>query len=614
LRAKLSSQLADPSIFDGKALCGNTIGGIVETIANVLNTGEAVRPKPAWVSMICSEIEQTRLMFEKTLRQECEKMLSSFEKKCQCVLTSVSAASRRLSADDAMSASGRISLGRTSLNVTTSLNISKSLLTSDFPSWGEAEASLRRSIQHLYGDYKADVDAIAGVTVPGAAPSTLSAEDFTAIEAAVLRSIESEKANFSARYGQLCNAWTRSAKTKCLEVLNSECTELQAHVPYVDSELNEAMEEFLGELSFVLQDRLDGITAYLSGNGRPKVATKGKNCGDTIMKLLEGFILEGCQADKLDTEDTIRNIRHAADLQFQVVRHVNDESKRKAENSCRECLKNSQRKLCSAVDEMIRSLASYSAGISKTEFTATLDGHFKVIYDDLWAGVTALPLGHQFVDSFAEELAQTGRDLKTKVDDAYSAALHRYATFVVTEAKKSLNANTDYLMESDEPFTEDYLLSMFQHVIDKVGDVSVQSLSKWTFENNEREDWFEGPLRQAAEERLQGLRFVNKKMIDAAARAALLSERAENEKEQFLSKKRKIDSKPVKDEPDEQPTAKHRRGTKKFSSTEEDEQYDMNVEPSLTPSSSKARRQTKKFVDEDDDEQYENNLIAINCN
>ena len=54
LRAAMSAQLAEPTVFNGKTLCGNTTGAIVETIANVLNTGEAVRPKPAvtrpWLS------------------------------------------------------------------------------------------------------------------------------------------------------------------------------------------------------------------------------------------------------------------------------------------------------------------------------------------------------------------------------------------------------------------------------------------------------------------------------------------------------------------------------------------------------------------------------------
>ena len=651
LRAQLSTQLASPSVFDGQPLCGNSIGSIVETIADVLNTGEAVRPKPAWVSMICSEIEHTRVLFEKNLRLECEKVLAAYEKRCKCVLTTATTASRRLSAGDATRGAGRAapsgSAARKSFHATASAKPTDALITTSFPSWDQAEESLRQVVRALYTDYRTDVAAIAGATDAGARPTTLSAEDYASIDAAVLRSVEAQRTQFSSRYSVLCGGWVRAAKEMCLQVLNSECHELQVHTPYDDAVLEEAMEAFFTELTQILLERQSSIEQYITASATAKAAKKSK--ADAAAQAIADIKIDGSKADKLDVEETLRNIKHAAELQFQVVRHVNEESKRKAAAACRECLVYAQQRLTSAVDEVVGSIAAHSRGIAKEKLTRKLDQQFKLIHDGLWQDVTNLPMGLDVVEDLTKELEKTAQELGAKIETSYSAAAKKYVQCVVQEGKKTIVNNTQYLMDSDEPVTEQHLHDVYQELIDKVGEASVQSLSQWSLSDTQREEWFEGPLRHIATERLQSLQFINKKMIDAAQKTAALmakqaeatqraeaaqraeesrkakaARRAETERQAEAArqaettKSRKRTNAPVmeeeakEDDEDNTPTpVKARRGTKKFKSEEEEAQFDMDVDLPSAPSpapKTKARRLTKMFKDEDDEMQYDINV------
>jgi hypothetical protein len=494
LRGKLSSQLVGPSVFDGQPLRGNTIGAIVETIATVLNTGDAVRPKPAWVSMICSEIEQTRIAFEKTLRRECDKMLEAFERRCLCSMTSNAPASRRLSTGDVNPGGngrgGKPSSSRASLNIPARAEPTSgnTLVSSSFPRWDQAEQSLRGKTLELFEDYKADVDAISG---GGAA---LAPDDLIAIEAALQRSIESEKAHFTAKFSQLCTRWVRSAKETCLRILESECQELQVGCPFVDSELSEAMAEFFTEVTLILRERLEADVQYIhsaatatattaAASSKPK-SSKAAVAGGTgtTTKLLNDMKLIGCEADKIDIEETLKNLHQAADLQFQVVRHVNDESKRRCEAACRTCLSDAQVKLEANVDNAARGLLSSSVVVTKAELNARLDEEFKAINDALWESVTAMPLGEGFVEGFQKELERTGLELVRKIETLYSKACHKFVKKIVTETNRTITAQTEYLLECGEPVTEEHLVSIYQEIVNKEGDIATRQVSQWTLE------------------------------------------------------------------------------------------------------------------------------------
>jgi hypothetical protein len=51
----------------------------VETVVSVLNTGETISPRPAWISMCMSEVESIRLRVESELRER----LRSEEERCR---------------------------------------------------------------------------------------------------------------------------------------------------------------------------------------------------------------------------------------------------------------------------------------------------------------------------------------------------------------------------------------------------------------------------------------------------------------------------------------------------------------------------------------------------
>jgi sugar-specific transcriptional regulator TrmB len=55
------------------------MASLVETVVGVLNTGETISPRPAWISMCMSEVEGIRLRVESELRER----LRSEEDRCR---------------------------------------------------------------------------------------------------------------------------------------------------------------------------------------------------------------------------------------------------------------------------------------------------------------------------------------------------------------------------------------------------------------------------------------------------------------------------------------------------------------------------------------------------
>jgi hypothetical protein len=108
-REVLSSQLKDPMKFAGKPLNGRKLGVLVETVADVLNSGETVSPQPgkwkwslysctarllvklissiycivAWISMSVSEVDSIRHKLEKSLRLQVDDFLEHLSSKSE---------------------------------------------------------------------------------------------------------------------------------------------------------------------------------------------------------------------------------------------------------------------------------------------------------------------------------------------------------------------------------------------------------------------------------------------------------------------------------------------------------------------------------------------------
>lgn len=56
--------------FNARPMTGRNLGSLVQTVVGVLNSGEAVCPLPAWISMSISEVEAVRQRMERELRDD----------------------------------------------------------------------------------------------------------------------------------------------------------------------------------------------------------------------------------------------------------------------------------------------------------------------------------------------------------------------------------------------------------------------------------------------------------------------------------------------------------------------------------------------------------------
>jgi hypothetical protein len=70
LRGALAVQLAEPTLFSGRALKGKNLEPMIHQITASLNTGEAVMPKSAFLMMVLAEIQKTGNKYDRTMRDE----------------------------------------------------------------------------------------------------------------------------------------------------------------------------------------------------------------------------------------------------------------------------------------------------------------------------------------------------------------------------------------------------------------------------------------------------------------------------------------------------------------------------------------------------------------
>ena len=77
LRKVISAQLVAPTLFGGQVMNARTLTGLVSLVVDSLNRGETVMPQSTYISMIKTEMLQTRARLAKTLDLACEKELAS---------------------------------------------------------------------------------------------------------------------------------------------------------------------------------------------------------------------------------------------------------------------------------------------------------------------------------------------------------------------------------------------------------------------------------------------------------------------------------------------------------------------------------------------------------
>jgi hypothetical protein len=66
-------------MFNARPMTGRNLGSLVQTVVGVLNSGEAVCPLPAWISMSISEVDAIRIRLEKELRHDFTEMENALE-------------------------------------------------------------------------------------------------------------------------------------------------------------------------------------------------------------------------------------------------------------------------------------------------------------------------------------------------------------------------------------------------------------------------------------------------------------------------------------------------------------------------------------------------------
>lgn len=197
LRAKLASQLSAPTVFNGKALTGYGMAGLVGVVADVLNTGNTISPQPAWISMMKDEVEAMRDGYSEQLRQAIQE------------------------AKDA-------------------LQLQSTELSSVFPSEAEAKVHVQSIIDTLQEQFRADVHALVNdldVTTSQnvSAPATES-------WALLIRDL-SEKHLLD--HAKLQRSWSDSMTTSLTERVTQRFIELSDSLPMSSDELSQRMEEIL---------------------------------------------------------------------------------------------------------------------------------------------------------------------------------------------------------------------------------------------------------------------------------------------------------------------------------------------------------------------------------
>jgi hypothetical protein len=498
LRATLASQLSQPTRFNGQELTGNNMGQVVETVAKLLNSGDAVRPKPAWVSMMCSEIEQSRTRFESELREQMEAILAKYSTLTQIKPTKLSPQKRQSSGG---TGSGRrSSVGRSS---------DVGLMVELFPSRRAAHTAVEAIMQRALSNYRSDVALITGCE-DGSNPTTLSAEDFAAAESAKNKCLVTLLGYFGVKYNELFSLWIRNLKTMCTSVLKEECDKLKAHAPFASEDLESALSDTLLSLTYLFSDRLNETKTY-----RENIVSES---------MSSNWILEGSDSEVLELDDAMKQLKHSSELQFELVRKSNHDAIRATEDKCKRILQEAQMHLSMRCREVISSLESSIVsdasfcGVDQLTVSNRLDEVFKILSDKLWDDTVSLPMGDKFANGMIEQLQKTGYENINLLTERYNEAMHSHISRVVREAIREVDKRSQHFLDGESAVDAEQLGKEYQAIIHEVAEHAQSMIKNWNCANEQREAWFETPLHQHCARRFSTISLVNKKMLDASAR------------------------------------------------------------------------------------------------
>lgn len=576
LRATLSSQLSQPTRFNGQELTGNNMGQVVETVAKLLNSGDAVRPKPAWVSMMCTEIEQSRTRFEAELREQMDAILAKYSSMTQVRSSKMSPSKRKSSGTGA---GRRSSLGRSS---------DVGVMVELFPSRQAAHTAVEAIMQRALANYRSDVAIITGCE-EGSNPSTLSAEDFATAESAKNKSLVTLLGYFGAKYNELFSTWIRNLKAMCTNILKEECDKLKTHAPFAPEDLESALSDTLLSLTYLFNDRLNETKTY-----RLDVVSDS---------TASNWTLDGSESEILELEDALKQIKHSSELQFELVRKNNADVIRATEDKCKRILQEAQTQLSMRCREVISSLESSIVsdasfcGVDQISISSKLDEVFKHLSDKLWDDTVSIPMGEKFANDMMEQLQKTGYDNINLLSDRYNEAMHSHISRVVREAIREVDKRTQHYLDGDSAVEEAQLAQEYQSTIQQVADHALSMIRNWSCTEEQRDAWLEAPLHQHCTQRFSTLSLVNKKMLDARTRELELRRQ---QAELRLAQEAALAAKVAAD-----------LRTKKRVSSPLIEPMEMDED---VPSASK-RRRTMKFAagENEDEEEVEQQSFQMEC-
>lgn len=77
LRKVISTQLVPPTLFGGQVMNARILTGLISLVVDALNKGETVLPQSTYISMIKTEVLQTRVRLGEDMDRACERELAA---------------------------------------------------------------------------------------------------------------------------------------------------------------------------------------------------------------------------------------------------------------------------------------------------------------------------------------------------------------------------------------------------------------------------------------------------------------------------------------------------------------------------------------------------------
>eukprot|EP01041_Mallomonas_annulata_P010551 gene10551-22004_t len=472
-RFKLAEQLVVPMKFDNKVLTGRMIGPMVSTIADLLNSGDSIRPASAYVSMMRAEVEQLKTQFEVELKNMTQSLLDNIQQ--QYITSSTSTSTKAIK-----------------------------ITITQFPTQSEAIHQYQLQLDELMVLYKENVMHCVGELEGAVADQVLSVTND-----AITRLTNDMKDFFLTSFSRLFSQWLRLARQDAEKEVDKSVKNIEnTLLPMDTQELEGLLVVIFKEYKEMLQTAKSGSKAVSDINEADEALNQyDKHCNNISM-VIKQMNDQALLALKIEIEgylsESIKYMQNCLNRTIDRIKSLTFES-----------------------TGAIIILHTHREDLNKEYFKAE---------NNLLDKISNLRMGEAFAGDIKLSFMEECKKMKMVLDEEYNKKAINILKNAYDNICNNLELEVESLLNdhTSTPFENDSLTDRFHTIAEELLSQVTDNISEWTISNTILQTHLTTPWENFIQNKLKNLLFTNSKLLEIQKQQKELQLEIQRQQEELL--------------------------------------------------------------------------------